>query len=141
MDTPPATLICGRLTRKRITIWGLTYKPGTDTLRRSSSVELCEWLVEQGAQVQAHDPAVKVLPEELAQRLTLHATPLAALEESVALVVATEWPLYQSVSAESVVSAMRSPLVIDPKRFLVKTLGSDVRIQYIMIGFATPPWG
>ena len=131
----------GDLQGKRITIWGLTYKPGTDTLRRSSSVELCEWLVEQGAQVQAHDPAVKVLPEELAQRLTLHATPLAALEESVALVVATEWPLYQSVSAESVVSAMRSPLVIDPKRFLVKTLGSNAQIQYMTIGFATPPWG
>jgi len=126
----------GDLQGKRIAVWGLTYKPGTDTLRRSSSVELCEWLVEQGAQVQAHDPAIKLLPEELAQSLTLHATPLVALEESVALVVATEWPLYQSLTAEEVVSAMRSPLVIDPKRFLANTLANDSRIRYITIGKA-----
>ena len=32
-----------------VAVWGLTYKPGTDTLRRSSAVELCRWLLEQGA--------------------------------------------------------------------------------------------
>jgi len=32
-----------------VAVWGLTYKPGTDTLRRSLAVELCDWLIEQGA--------------------------------------------------------------------------------------------
>ncbi|MEK7383945.1 MAG: nucleotide sugar dehydrogenase, partial [Elusimicrobiota bacterium] len=32
-----------------VAVWGLTYKPGTDTLRRSLAVELCDWLLEQGA--------------------------------------------------------------------------------------------
>lgn len=123
----------GDLQGKRIAVWGLTYKPGTDTLRRSSSVELCEWLFKQGTQVQAHDPAVKALPEELAQKFTLYATPLAALEESVGLVVATEWPLYQSVTAQGVVCAMRSPFVIDAKRFLAQTLADEPRIRYLTI--------
>src|SRR5262249_21537656 len=35
---------------------GLTYKPGTDTLRRSSAVELGVWLAGQGVKVQAYDP-------------------------------------------------------------------------------------
>jgi UDPglucose 6-dehydrogenase len=120
-----------------VAVWGLTYKPGTDTLRRSASVELCEWLAQQDAQVHAHDPAVKTLPEELAQKFTLHATPLAALEDAAALVVATEWPEYQSLSVEAVVSSMRVPLVIDPNRFLVVTLGSDPRIRYVTIGRAS----
>ncbi|EQD40130.1 UDP-glucose 6-dehydrogenase, partial [mine drainage metagenome] len=47
-----------------IVVWGLTYKPGTDTLRRSLAVELCDWLIEQGAKVRVHDPAVKELPLE-----------------------------------------------------------------------------
>ena len=34
-----------RLSKQTIAIWGLTYKPGTDTLRRSLSVELCNWLL------------------------------------------------------------------------------------------------
>lgn len=126
--------ILGGLRGQRVAVWGLTYKPGTDTLRRSASVELCQWLAQQGVQVCAHDPAVKTLPGELAQRLTLHPTPLAALEHSAALVIATAWPVYQSLSAEAVVSAMREPLVIDPNRFLVTTLGLDSRIRYVTIG-------
>ena len=49
-----------------VAIWGLTYKPGTDTLRRSASIELCQWLHGHGVVVRAHDPAVRRLPDELA---------------------------------------------------------------------------
>jgi len=43
----------------KVAIWGLTYKPGTDTLRRSLAVELCDWLIEKEATVHVHDPVVK----------------------------------------------------------------------------------
>jgi UDPglucose 6-dehydrogenase len=33
---------------RTVAVWGLTYKPGTDTLRRSSAIELCKWLGSQG---------------------------------------------------------------------------------------------
>ncbi len=112
------------------------HEPGTDTLRRSSSVELCEWLAQQGALVHAHDPAIKKLPEQLAQIFTLHATPVTALSEASALAVATEWPEYQSLTAETILSAMRKPLVIDPNGFLLKTLGHDQRIRYATVGKA-----
>jgi len=126
--------ILGDLRGQRVAVWGLTYKPGTDTLRRSASLELCEWLVQQGASVNAHDPAVKTLPRELAKRFKVHATALAALEGASALVVATEWPEYQSLSSEAVLAAMRVFLVLDPNRFLATTLGSDPRIKYVTVG-------
>ncbi len=47
----------GDLAGTKIAVWGLTYKPGTDTLRRSDAIELCRWLVSQGASVHVHDPA------------------------------------------------------------------------------------
>ncbi len=131
--------LLGDLRGQTVAVWGLTYKPGTDTLRRSSSVELCQWLVEQGAHVRAHDPAVRTLPPELAGRIELCATPLSALEKAAALVVATEWPDYQSVPAQAVVSAMpHQPTVIDANRFL-KTLGSDPRIRYAAVGASMLP--
>jgi UDPglucose 6-dehydrogenase len=128
--------LLGGLKGERVAILGLTYKPGTDTLRRSSSVELCEWLAEQGARVHTHDPAVNRLPEELAEKFALHSTVMAALSDACAMVVATEWPEYQSLTAETILSAMRKPLVIDPKGFLLTTLGSDQRIRYVMVGKA-----
>jgi UDPglucose 6-dehydrogenase len=92
------------------------------------------WLAAQGAQVQAHDPAVKILPAELAEQFVLCPTPIAALRNAEALFVATEWPEYQTYSSEAVVSTMHTPLVVDPNRFLIRILGNDPRIRYAAVG-------
>lgn len=128
----------GSLENQRVAVWGLTYKPGTDTLRRSGSIELCAWLKQQGARVQAHDPAIKELPRQLNGILTLQATPLAAVNSAAALVIATEWPEYRAVPAQDVVSAMSAPLVIDANRFLATTLGADPRVRYLAVGLSAP---
>lgn len=126
--------LLGDLRGRRIAVWGLTYKPGTDTLRRSSSVELCLWLEEQGAQVLAHDPAVKSLPPDLNERIHLCASAQEALREAEALVVATEWNDYRSIDAAVVISSMKNPTVLDASRFLASTLGTDSRIRYVTVG-------
>ncbi|MHB8626464.1 MAG: UDP-glucose dehydrogenase family protein [Aggregatilineales bacterium] len=126
--------VLGSLSGKTIAIWGLTYKPGTDTLRRSSAVELCRYLTEQDAVVQAHDPAVHSLPTELADKVTMCPTPLNALQNASALVLATEWPAYQNLSPEAICSRMLTPVIIDAGRFLMDTLGNDSRIHYLAIG-------
>ena len=90
----------GGLRGKRVAVWGLAYKPGTDTLRRSSALELCRWLAAQGASVRAHDPAVSRLPEGEEGDLELCEGPLEAAEEADALVVCTAWPEYRDLEAE-----------------------------------------
>jgi UDPglucose 6-dehydrogenase len=122
------------LNGKTISVWGLTYKPGTDTLRRSASVELCRWLASEGVVVRVHDPAVKVLPPDLSPFLTLCPSPEDALEESDALVVSTEWPEYLSIESKTVVGRMKDPIVIDANRFLAKTLGADPKVHYVAVG-------
>jgi len=123
---------------KTVSVWGLTYKPATDTLRRSASVELCRWLAQHGVSVRAHDPAVKTLPPDLSRILTICRTPEDTLDESNALVVSTEWPEYLSVEAKTVVDRMKEPIVVDANRFLVKTLGADPRVRYIAVGKPCP---
>ena len=122
------------LREKTIAVWGLTYKPGTDTLRRSSAIEFCEWLYDKGARVRAHDPAVKVLPATLAAKMKLCESPLDALNEADALVIATEWPDYATVDVDSILSRMHSPLVLDAGRFLARQLDSNPGVRYITVG-------
>ena len=119
---------------KTIAVWGLTYKPGTDTLRRSTAVELCRWLVEKGARVHAHDPVVKQLSADLAGVVELFSTPLEAVRGADALVVATEWQDYLAISAREVIDQTQTAWVIDANRFLGKTLGMDPGIRYLSVG-------
>jgi UDPglucose 6-dehydrogenase len=118
----------------RIAVLGLTYKPETDILRRSHSVELCEWLADRGAIVQAYDPAITTLPEELQDYIQLKSTAREALQDAQALVVATEWREFYNISAQEVLSWMQTPLVIDANGFLERNLGENAKIEYLAVG-------
>ncbi len=126
--------IWGNLAAKSIVVLGLTYKPGTDTLRRSSAVETCLWLHRQGASVAAYDPAVHELPDELRKVIRLCSSIEDAARGASALLVATEWPELASLRADDLVSWMEEPIIIDPGRFLDAQLGMDSRIRYLTVG-------
>jgi len=128
--------LLGGVSGKRIAIWGLTYKPGTDTLRRSLAIELCRTLIAEGARVSAHDPAVKSLPEELADRMDLAPSPVDAARDANALVVMTEWPDYRQVNADAVVDAMKGKIILDANRFLQQQFATDSRVVYGTVGKA-----
>jgi UDPglucose 6-dehydrogenase len=126
----------GPVAGKTVAVWGLTYKPGTDTLRRSTAVELCRWLIGQGARVRVHDPAVADLPADLSGATRAH-SPLDAATGTDVLVVATEWPEYRTVDLDRLASALTTPTVIDANGFLSATVGADPRFQVISVG--VPP--
>ena len=117
-----------------VAIWGLTYKPGTDTLRRSLAVELCDWLIEQGATVHVHDPVVRQLPERWSGRVLSHARALDAVAGADALVVGTEWPEFRQDAAGLRSDAKRPNLVvIDANRHLQAAVAS-LRLNYVAVG-------
>jgi UDPglucose 6-dehydrogenase len=113
---------------------GLTYKPGTSTLRRSSAVELCRWLRERGVSVRGHDPAVGSLPPELRGILELLPSPLAALDGAHVAVIATEWPSFRGLQVDDFHVRMGQACVLDPNHFLADVLSGDARIQYFATG-------
>jgi UDPglucose 6-dehydrogenase len=122
----------GSLKGHTVAVWGLTYKPGTDTLRRSAAVELCRDLAAAGATVIAWDPAVRELPAEVSEVLSLASSAAAALVGASALVIATEWPELQQVDLASL-SMMKRRLIVDANRFLAKRVeGQD--IEYYAVG-------
>ena len=80
-----------RLDEIRVAVLGLTYKPETDTLRRSASIELCLRLLSRGCKVSCYDPVVKTLPDSLAAA-TLHLSLAEAIIGADAVVIMTPWP-------------------------------------------------
>jgi UDPglucose 6-dehydrogenase len=124
----------GKLDGHVIGVWGLVYKEGTDTLRRSSSIELCEGLARAGATVKAHDSAVRILPDDLSGIVTLCATPLEAAEDASAIVIETNWPSYREIDRARLVASMRTPVVVDANGFLADKLGDVAGIQYVRVG-------
>jgi UDPglucose 6-dehydrogenase len=121
----------GALSCVTVAIWGLTYKPGTNTLRRSLAVELCEWLLKQGARVCVYDPAVKQLPEHWVGKVTHSTTALEAVVDADALVVGTEWPEFRQAALDLSAKAKPGLVVVDANRHL-QVLQSG--FNYVAVG-------
>lgn len=117
-----------------VAIWGLTYKPDTDTLRRSLAVELCDWLLEQGAVVHVHDPVVRELPARWEGRVRNFTAAEDAVREVDALVVGTEWPVFRETGAKLQACAKGGLLVIDVNRHLESSLAGASTIEYVAVG-------
>jgi UDPglucose 6-dehydrogenase len=122
------------LSRTTVAVWGLTYKPGTDTLRRSPSVELCDWMIREGATIHVHDPMVKSLPEHWCGAVKRYDDPIAAVLGAHALVVATEWPMYCTIPTEQLIRCSPHLVVLDANRFLTNLAATEGRIRYFAVG-------
>ncbi len=120
----------------RVALLGLTYKPGTNTLRGSNSVALAKWFADQGATVVAFDPAVHEVPSDLQDVLTLAPSAQEALHGADAAFVMTQWPEFHELTPDVIVAALRGANVFDAERFLEDRLASESRLRYFAIGMS-----
>ena len=116
-----------------VAVWGLTYKPGTDTLRRSLAVDLCDWLLAQGSTVYVFDPAAKSLPERWVAKVIHCSNALDAARNAEALVVCTEWPEFKQAATELTLVAQPSLVVVDANRHLQAQLIRS-GLKYVAVG-------
>ncbi|MBV8899323.1 MAG: nucleotide sugar dehydrogenase [Verrucomicrobia bacterium] len=123
------------LGRKKIAVLGLTYKPGTDTLRRSLAVEICRALSAAGARLSLYDPRVPApaLPDDL-QPCSLFRDVAGAVAGADAVIVATEWPEIREAHWPELISRLRGRLIIDPNGFLAEQVSSLPGLEYRQVG-------
>ncbi|WP_270181664.1 UDP-glucose dehydrogenase family protein [Alkalihalobacillus sp. CinArs1] len=117
---------------KRISVWGLSFKPNTDDIRDSQSIKLCEKLIKSGCSVFAFDP------EAHAENLFIHQTNdmYDALSGSDALIVATDWALFKSPDWERVRNELKGRIVLDGRNFLDPEEVKHAGLTYLGVGRA-----
>ncbi len=136
-----------------VSVWGLTFKAGTDDLRNSPAVEVVRRLVEGGATVQAFDPTVAVpagqpstpisnLAElapggersDLETLVRAFPDAYAACEGAAVAVVLTEWDEFRWLDFAKVRAAMASPVVVDARNLLDPAQLRRIGFEYTGIG-------
>ena len=130
------TTLFGTLKGLKIGVFGLTYKAGTSTLRRSPAIELINRLMDQGSRVKAYDP--KADREELGSvRFRVCASPQEAAEGADALIIATEWPEFKALDFAALRLRVRRPVILDAKNLLEPAHVTGAGFRYFGIGRGT----
>jgi UDPglucose 6-dehydrogenase len=104
----------GNLKGKRIAVWGLAFKPGTDDTREAPALVLVDQLLEAGATVCATDPvAMEIVRKQLGDRIEYEESNYACAKAADALVLVTEWHEFRRPSFERLKTLMKQPVLFD----------------------------
>jgi len=124
------------LKEKRIAVWGLTFKPGTDDVRNSVAIDLVNDLIREGAQVTAYDPKgnQRVQELDLCPGIHLANSALEAVQGAETLILATEWPDFGDVDLTEVRRRMHTPIVFDGRNLFDPATMRGLGFQYYGIG-------
>jgi UDPglucose 6-dehydrogenase len=116
-----------------IAVLGLTYKPKTNTLRRSRALDLVARFRELGWSVRVFDPTVTTLAGHDDGVLVCR-SPAEAAAGADALVVCTNWAEFRDLDWPALCRSMRSAIILDGNRFLETVLAGVTGLQYISVG-------
>jgi UDPglucose 6-dehydrogenase len=119
----------------KIALWGLSFKPRTDDLRRAPSLELIERLVQEGAKISAYDP---VAGKKALQATRTPFEVCDSMEEAVtgadALLIVTDWPEFGAFDLTQLKRLMKTPVVFDGRNLFDPHKMKALGIEYSGIG-------
>lgn len=126
----------GSLSGVSVGVLGLSFKPNTDDVRESPSIELIKALLEEGAGVSVYDPkanesAARVLPQDV----RFATDPISCCENAQAIVLMTEWPEIVESDWELISDVCKLPrFLFDGRNALDPDRMNQMGFQYTGVG-------
>ena len=126
--------IFGTVNKLNVCIYGLTYKVGTSTLRRSVAIDIINTLISNGANVKAYDPKVDFEEIIKYKEFDFYDDPYKTIKNGDVLVIITEWPELNELDYDEIKLHMRKPIIIDTKNMLDQSKMIEKGYSYFGIG-------
>ncbi|HSW09531.1 MAG TPA: UDP-glucose/GDP-mannose dehydrogenase family protein [Bacillota bacterium] len=125
----------GDLKGRRVAIWGLAFKPGTDDIREAPSITIIQGLLERGALVTAHDPqANETARAVLGGAVKFTEEMYEGLQGAEALILITEWPCFRQPDLALIRRTMKSPVIFDGRNICDPAQVRGLGFKYYGIG-------
>lgn len=120
---------------RRIALWGLAFKPGTDDMREAPALVLIDQLTAAGAEVVAYDPvAMDEAKRRLKGKIAYATDAYGAALDADALVLLTEWKEFRLPNWELLKRAMRGRVVVDGRNIFDRNELRSLGFDYFGIG-------
>lgn len=125
----------GDLKGKKVTLWGLAFKPETDDMREAPALVMVDLLLKAGAEVIAYDPiAMNEGKRRLGDSIAYATDMYEALRGANALVLLTEWKELRMPDWKKVHSYMQAPLVLDGRNIYSRKELEKEGFRYYALG-------
>lgn len=127
----------GELKGRRIAIWGVAFKPGTDDIREAPAIDLIEQLLTDGAFLSVYDPIAERntqmhFGEDI--HLEFEHDPYEALQDAEALCIFTEWLAFREPDFKLLKAKMNKAVIFDGRNLYSPYFMKKLNIQYTSVG-------
>ncbi len=96
---------------KSVTVLGVAFKPNSDDIRDSPSLDVCERLSQEGAVVTAHDPVAMANAARVKPGLRYASSVPEAASGADLLLHLTEWPDYRALDPAALAAVVARPVM------------------------------
>ena len=127
----------GAIKGKVFSIWGLSFKPGTNDIRGAISIYIIDEILRLGGSLNLYDPKasenIKNLFNDTGD-ITFFDDKYEAVKCAEALILLTEWPEFRSPDFNLLKTNLKQPLIFDGKNQFDKYHMKDIGFEYHQIG-------
>ena len=121
----------GKIHGEKIAVLGIAFKPETDDIRDSVSIELVNMLVKLGGKISIHDPkAIENARKIFRDKVKYLNSVSAAVKDCNCAVIMTAWNEYKKINNESI-KHMTTKFIIDSRRIISN---KNLNAKYFAIG-------
>jgi len=121
----------GKINGKKLTILGVAFKPGTDDIRNSVSIDLVKRLLKLGAKITIHDPKALENARKIFHDNTKYVKSVpSALKDCQCAIIMTQWKDYEKINNKTI-KQMAKKFIIDTRRVLSN---KNLDAKYYAIG-------
>lgn len=126
--------------KKKVCLWGLSFKPNTNDLRESPAIKVLKNLLKLNYTVHVHDPVsknefLKLFSDQITNNSVLfYKDPLKALTDCNALVLATEWREYKEIPLSSIFKNLSYAALFDGRNHFDKAEALKLGFYYAGVG-------
>jgi UDPglucose 6-dehydrogenase len=123
---------------KKLTIWGMAFKPNTDDIREAPALYIIDELVKEGALVTGFDPeAISNVKAVIGDKIKFADNQYDALEDCDALIIATEWGEFRTPDFDKMNSVMKNKVIFDGRNVFDLDHMKELGYYYESIGRRT----
>ena len=123
----------GELSGRRLGVWGVTFKGGTEDTRNSPALAVIRALQSEEVDLLVFDPAAPMdVPASVAPAMVGSA--IDAAREADGVVILTDWSEFREVPLDRVAQVMRGRLLIDGRNLLDPESAVAAGLTYVGVG-------
>ena len=124
----------GDVNGKTVALLGLTFKPNTDDMRDSPSLDIVPALQAAGAKIKAFDPAGMEEAQKLLENVDYTEGPYQTLDGADAVLIVTEWDEFRALDLDRVKTLLSKPIMIDLRNIYRPSEMAELGFEYHSIG-------